>query len=107
MIRARRALSLGTTLVVTTGMLGACHGSSSTGSSLPAEDDTCAGPCPTSLVKHVVIVIQENHTFDDHFGRWCTAPAGSNPTCTSGPACCEAIPSADPRGTALGVLDDA
>ena len=47
-------------------------------------------------MKHVVIIVQENHTFDTHFGHYCTAAAGSNPTCTDGPACCEAIPATDP-----------
>ena len=60
-----------------------------------------------SKIKHVVVVIQENHTFDDHFGRWCTAAPGSNPTCTHGPSCCEAMPATDPRGTKPTVLTDA
>ncbi len=74
---------------------------------LPPVDDSCAGPCPQTNVKHVVIVVQENHTFDNHFGRYCTAAPGSNPTCNDGPACCEAAPQMDPSGVALGVLDDA
>ncbi len=72
----------------------------------PAPDDSCAGPCPATAIKHVVIVIQENHTFDDHFGRYCTAPAGSNPTCNDGPACCEAAPDTDPAGTPFTTLTD-
>jgi len=59
-----------------------------------------------SKIEHLVVVIQENHTFDDHFGRWCTAAAGSNPTCTRGPSCCEAMPATDPRGTRPTVLTD-
>lgn len=74
---------------------------------LPPIDDSCAGPCPQSAIKHVVIVVQENHTFDNHFGRYCTAPTGSNPTCNTGPACCEAAPQTDPSGATLGNLDDA
>ena len=74
---------------------------------LPPVDDSCAGPCPQSNVKHVVIIVQENHTFDNHFGRYCTAAPGSNPTCNDGPACCEAAPQADPSGVPLGDLDDA
>lgn len=70
-------------------------------------DDSCAGPCPASKIKHVVIVIQENHTFDDHFGGYCTAPAGSNPSCTTGPACCEAMPATNPSGATPTVLNDA
>ncbi len=60
----------------------------------------------TSNIKHVVVVIQENHTFDAYFGRWCTAPSGSAPTCTSGPACCERAPDVDPAGTSPRTLDD-
>ena len=59
---------------------------------LPPVDDSCAGPCPQSNMKHVVVIVQENHTFDNHFGRYCTAAPGSNPTCNDGPACCEAAP---------------
>ncbi|MDB4986653.1 MAG: Acid phosphatase [Myxococcaceae bacterium] len=58
----------------------------------------CAGPCPASNIKYLVVIVQENHTFDDHFGRYCKAATGSNPTCTEGPACCEAAPTADPSG---------
>ncbi len=72
-----------------------------------APDDSCAGPCPQTNIKHVVILVQENHTFDNHFGRYCTAPAGSNPTCNAGPACCEAAPQADPSGAPFVNLDDA
>ncbi len=49
-----------------------------------------------SAITHLVVVVQENKSFDDYFGTWCTAPTGSNPTCTSGPGCCEAAPSRDP-----------
>jgi phospholipase C len=74
--------------------------------SLPATDDTCAGPCPVTNVKHLVVIIQENHTFDGQFGGYCTAPAGSNPSCTDGPSCCEAAPAADPSGHLSVVLND-
>jgi phospholipase C len=59
---------------------------------LPPADTSCAGPCPASGIKHLVVVVQENHTFETHFGRYCTAPAGSAPRCTEGPACCEGVP---------------
>lgn len=87
-------------------LLAVACGSSSSGSGGPSQDDSCAGPCPQSKVKHVVLVIQENHTFDDHLGGWCKAPAGSAPSCTKGPSCCEAIPATDPTGHAPVVLDD-
>jgi phospholipase C len=76
------------------------------GSSAVPVDDSCAGPCPASNVRHLVVVIQENHSFDDHFGAYCQAPPGSNPSCTTGPTCCEAMPATDPSGTAPTVLDD-
>jgi phospholipase C len=67
----------------------------------------CDGPCPISKIDHLVIVLQENHNFDNYFARYCTAPAGSQPTCTSGAGCCEAGPATDPSGAVPIVLDDA
>src|SRR3954454_8487872 len=67
---------------------------------------SCDGPCPISKIDHLVVIIQENHTFDSYFGRYCTAPTGSNPTCTDGPSCCEAAAAHDPSGAAAMVLDD-
>jgi phospholipase C len=66
-----------------------------------------AGTCQGSKIQHVVLIVQENHTFDSYFGRYCTAPAGSNPVCTTGPACCERAPDAEPHGALPTVLDDA
>lgn len=57
-------------------------------------------------IRHVIVVSQENHTFDNYFGRYCTAPPGSNPTCTEGPACCEAAPEREPSGSMAVTLDD-
>jgi phospholipase C len=68
---------------------------------------SCDGPCPASKVDHVVVIIQENHTFDNYFATYCTAAPGSAPTCTTGAACCEAGPGSDPSGAAPMVLDDA
>jgi phospholipase C len=65
-----------------------------------------ARPASPGKIEHVVVVVQENHTFDAHFGRYCTAPSGSAPTCTDGPSCCEAPPSNEPSGSAPIVLDD-
>jgi phospholipase C len=92
-------------------------GSNDAGSDAPlepaadAESDALPPPFdagPTaSNIKHVVLIVQENHTFDTYFGRYCTAPAGSNPTCTTGPSCCEAAPDKEPSGASPQVLDDA
>ena len=65
-----------------------------------------AGPRTTNIA-HVVLIVQENHSFDSYFGAYCTAPAGSNPSCTQGPSCCEAAPAHDPSGSAPKTLDDA
>jgi phospholipase C len=65
------------------------------------------GPAPVpAKIEHVVVIVQENHTFDVYFGRYCTAAPGSNPTCNTGPTCCEAAPAMDPNGVAPTALDD-
>ena len=53
-----------------------------------------------------MLIVQENHSFDSYFGRYCTAPTGSNPTCMQGPSCCEAAPTTDPSGASPKSLDD-
>jgi phospholipase C len=35
---------------------------------------SCDGPCPISKIDHVVILVQENHTFDNYFGALAYAP---------------------------------
>jgi phospholipase C len=61
----------------------------------------------TSAIRHLIVVVQENHSFDSYFGTYCRAPAYSEPTCTSGPDCCEAAPDAEPgSGAAAGQLTD-
>jgi phospholipase C len=65
-----------------------------------------AGVCRDSNIQHVVLIVEENHTFDAYFGRYCQAAAGSNPSCTSGPSCCERAPDTEPRGASPTVLDD-
>jgi phospholipase C len=100
--------------------LAACSGSSSPGGPPPdggtpadgaqpppdASGVACAGPCPASSIRYLVVVVMENHTFDTHFGAYCTAAAGSNPTCNAGPACCEGAPAKDPSGASPMTLDD-
>ena len=67
-----------------------------------------ADAAPTaSAIKHLVVIVQENHTFDNYFGRYCTAAPGSQPSCQVGPACCEAAPTADPgTGSPPALLTD-
>jgi phospholipase C len=62
----------------------------------------------TSAIRHLIVVVQENHSFDSYFGTYCTAPAGSAPSCTTGAVCCEAAPDLDPGSGASPVrLTDA
>lgn len=97
--------------------------------SISLEDDRCGpgtcavacsgaqhctdGTCQSSKIEHVVLIVQENHTFETYFGAYCQALAGSNPTCTNGPACCEGAPYdpatlqyVEPRGAFALRLDD-
>lgn len=100
MSRARVApLSLVPFTLVALSLVAGCGGPARTPGS-------CDGPCPASKINHLVIVVQENHTFDSYFGSYCSAPAGSNPSCTGGPACCEAAPATEPSGSAPIVLGD-
>src|SRR5437870_834222 len=56
---------------------------------------SCTGTA-SSNIQHLVVIVQENHTFDNYFGNYCTAAVGSNPTCTDGPGCCEKANATDP-----------
>jgi len=74
------------------------------------DDDEAAAPPPAEMsnIQHLVVIIQENTSFDAYFAHYCTAPPGAQPRCTSGPACCEAGPATDPgTGVAPLLLDDA
>lgn len=73
----------------------------------PAGPTCDPGGTSTTKIRHVVIVMQENHTFDNYFGSYCTAPPGSAPSCNEGPSCCEAAPATEPKGHPPVVLDDA
>ncbi|HEY6462148.1 MAG TPA: alkaline phosphatase family protein, partial [Polyangiaceae bacterium] len=92
---------------------GTSEGGDDSGES-PGATDSAPGPIPIPAascdggmcIQHLVVIVQENHTFDDHFGAYCTAATGSNPSCTTGPSCCEAMPATDPSGHAPAVLTD-
>jgi phospholipase C len=72
-----------------------------------SEAATATDDVISSAIKHVVVVVQENHSFDSYFGTYCTAPAGSAPTCTGGSGCCEAAPATEPGGASPVQLTDA
>lgn len=80
---------------------------SDAGAEAGSGDAAVDAPPGSTNIAHVVLIVQENHSFDSYFGHYCTAPAGSNPACTQGPSCCEAAPAKDPSGSAPVTLDDA
>jgi phospholipase C len=88
-------------------LLVACSSSGDSDGGSGGGGPTCKSEPGGSGLAHVVIVVQENHSFDNYFGRYCTAAPGSNPTCTNGPSCCEAAPAKEPSGAAPVSLDDA
>lgn len=55
----------------------------------------CARETKTPI-RHLVVLVPENHSFDSYFGKYCEAPTGSMPKCTEGRKCCEAGPAKDP-----------
>ncbi|HEV3183662.1 MAG TPA: alkaline phosphatase family protein [Xanthobacteraceae bacterium] len=59
-----------------------------------------------SGIKNLVVIMQENHSFNSYFGRYCKAPTGSRPSCTAGPNCCEAGPASMPGAKAPTALTD-
>jgi hypothetical protein len=63
-----------------------------------------------SGIQNIVVIMQSGRSFDSRFGQYCQAPFGSNPTCTDGPSCCEAMPASIPGASActpLGATTDA
>ncbi len=120
---ASRSLSLLALLAAAPACFVACSSSSSGGGAAPFDaggdgdaapadfadggGDGAAAPKPRTKIEHLIVVVQENHTFDTYFGKYCTAATGSGPTCTTGPACCEAGPDKEPGGASPVILDDA
>jgi phospholipase C len=60
-------------------------------------------PAPKSPIRHVVVIVQENHSFDNYFANYCGArltPEAKQPECDGGPS---TLPGTT---TAPVVLDD-
>jgi Phosphoesterase family len=59
-------------------------------------------PTSAPAIKHLVVILQDGRSFDSYFGHYCQSPPGTGtpPPCTSGAACCEAIPAAVPGAAA-------
>lgn len=74
------------------------------GGTINTDGGSPASRWPASAIRHVVIIVEENHTFDSYFGRYCKGPAGIS--CDQGPSCCEAAPATQPTasGTQAALL---
>jgi phospholipase C len=59
-----------------------------------------------SPIKNLIVIMQENHSFDSYFAHYCKAPTGSVPACTSGPSCCESGPASIPGADSPTTLND-
>ncbi|MGB8224095.1 MAG: alkaline phosphatase family protein [Polyangiales bacterium] len=68
--------------------------------------DSPAPGVANSEIKHLVVIVQENHSFDNYYGSYCKASSGTNPSCNEGPDCCEGVPPLDPNGVAPSLLND-
>src|SRR5262249_23563742 len=64
------------------------------GSGLGSEEGT-EDLSTAPVVQHLVILLQENHTFDNYFGLYCAGPTGTPfPSSCRGRGCCERAPQA-------------
>src|SRR4051812_21971452 len=71
----------------------------------PAASETAMDSDLSSpVVQHLVILLQENHSFDNYFGLYCNGPQGTPfPSNCTGRGCCERAPWAVPgRNTTFG-----
>jgi len=59
----------------------------------------------TSNIKHLVLIVTENHSFDSYFGKYCKANPNSDPKCNFGSECCEQAPN-EVDGYKPYILDD-
>ncbi len=78
---------------------------SNTGTSTAITPACLAANQTSSNIKHLVVIVQENKSFDSYFGNYCSAAVGSNPNCTAGPSCCERAPTTV-QGAPQTVLTD-
>ncbi len=90
---ARRAF-LQAMLATGATFLTACASRSILSTSLPSTPSATPlpGHAPSDLIKHIVIVIQKNHTFDSLFANFPGADGQS-----AGPICTDALPSDPPH----------
>jgi phospholipase C len=92
-VRRRRVLATTSAIFLTAGLLAACTSSSSSAPSARPNDRVSGGPDGTYLVsagvhkiRHVIVVMQENRSFDSYFG---TYPGADGIAMTNGtPAVC-------------------
>src|SRR5258706_14179438 len=62
-----------------------------------ASETATAADLAAPVVQHLVILLQENHSFDNYFGLYCAGPTGTPfPSNCQGRGCCERAPWAVP-----------
>lgn len=65
-------------------------------------------PTASPELRNLVVVLQDGHSFDAYFGRYCHHPASdaaAPPDCVTGADCCDAMPMAVPGAPACRVVD--
>jgi phospholipase C len=87
---------LGYGILVALAALGAACGAAGGDAADQGGQAQTGGVSPATPIEHVVVIVQENHSFDAYFGNYCTADIGSNPRCHDGPDCCETGPGVEP-----------
>jgi len=62
-----------------------------------ADSESGAADLKAPAIQHLVILLQENHTFDNYFGLYCAGTAGTPfPANCQGRGCCERAPQSVP-----------
>jgi phospholipase C len=74
-------------------LLCAALASAACGPSASSAPDDASTELAAPAVEHLVILLQENHTFDGYFGLYCAGPTGTPfPSPCQGRGCCERAP---------------
>ncbi len=84
-------------------LLAACTACSGREVDIPVAHTEGPGKLAATNIEHVVVIEQENHTFDNYFGDRCEGPPGV--TCTAGWSCCESIWGTNARWSFVATQD--
>jgi len=67
-------------------------------------------PTRAAPLRHLLVILQDGHSFDGYFGRYClgtAGPGGAPPACEDGAACCEGLPADLPESASCLPFDPA